>query len=93
MAVLMYSDGPVMSHYRPNLLAMSICQTCLLIIANGETGEPFDANRWEHGVTRKWGGFPVVTLGGEEEGFCTTECDHCGDTLHGDRFVAYVQTD
>lgn len=25
-------------------------------------------------------------MGGEDLGFCTTRCDCCGDSLHGDRY-------
>lgn len=69
---------------------LSVCGTCLQIIANGEAtylddgGEAHAQKMSEH-----CGPFlPHVVLGGDDLGFCKTPCHTCGDPLAGDRYEA-----
>ena len=74
-----------------NITDISVCQDCIMILANGDCGENSEehADRmysewWTPGCTHQ------MVLGGEELGFSMSDCEGCGDTLGGDRFSAHV---
>lgn len=71
---------------------LSICTICLHLIANGEYNDGTDiAELTSDRMVAKWGDLTMcLTLGGEELGFSTRECDGCGNTDHGDRFTACI---
>lgn len=71
---------------------LSICLICLHLIANGEYNDGTDiADVTNARMLEKWGDLTMsISLGGDELGFCTSECDGCGDTDHGDRFTAVI---
>lgn len=76
---------------------ISVCAVCINLIANGEYNDGTDAaEKCAEGQERLWGKTWLVAGGGTEEddgdkGFCTTSCDGCGDTYHGDRFRAFAE--
>lgn len=69
---------------------LSVCTVCIHLLANGEYNDGTDvAESAADRMSRIWGddGRHLVP-GGDELGFCITECDTCGDSDHGDRFTA-----
>lgn len=82
--IMVVVDRQVHGAYAFDVAELSVCTDCIMLLANGEgSGETVDA------ITARWGdqGRHLVP-GGDELGFSTTECDTCGDALHGDRFAA-----
>lgn len=87
---------------------ISVCQGCVHAVAYGECegcdhcvefkisgdhlSDPCRA-LWL-AQCQRWAGAGVSLVAGDvEHGFCTTECEGCGDTDHGDRFEATVIQD
>lgn len=68
---------------------LSICGHCRMVLANGDSSGIPDYDAWAEGFDARWAGssWRLTVLHGEAE-FRTTECDGCGDELHGDRFPA-----
>ncbi len=74
-------------------IELRVCTVCIHLLANGEYNDGTDAAEvCAAGITRLWGQEPPWHLvpGGAELGYCTSSCDGCGDTLHGDRFEAFA---
>lgn len=71
---------------------LSVCTVCIHLLANGEYNDGTDAAEVAAaGKVRIWGDDARhLTPGGEDLGHCTSDCDGCGDSEHGDRFRAYV---
>lgn len=73
-----------------NEVELSICTVCAHLFANGEYDDGTDAAEVaSKGIDRKWGADArhiSVTDGGED--FSTSDCDTCGDHLHGERHNA-----
>lgn len=73
---------------------LSVCLVCIHLLANGEYNDGTDIAEVTLGAMRHiWGDdFIHISAGGgeygDENGFCTSPCDGCGDTDHGDRFAA-----
>lgn len=69
---------------------LSVCEVCLHLLANGEYNDGTDAaERANDAMIEKWGEDTKHLIPGSEEfGFSTSECDTCGDDLHGNRHEA-----
>lgn len=77
---------------------LSVCSVCLYLMAYGEidfgltrearaelAGEKYEA--WD----RMWSDdLQYFVPGSEDYGFCQSDCDACGDGLHGDRHEAWL---
>lgn len=63
---------------------ISVCQDCLMLIANGDTSGAADDYP---GLLPEWDGW-YLAPGGEEddEGFSRSGCEGCGSSLGGDRY-------
>lgn len=64
---------------------ISICQCCLLVLANGECCDEHDGPEPMNKLAGYW-----VAPGDGEGGFSWTECEGCGQTLGGDRYEATI---
>lgn len=71
---------------------LSVCTVCNHLLSNGEYNNGTDdAERAGEGMARIWGDDArYLTPGGEDLDYCTSDCDGCGDSDHGDRFRAYA---
>lgn len=79
------------------MIKVNICQCCLMALANGDESGCRDF--WNHrdgegkdhpaGLMGKLEGYWVAPGDGEAF-FSTSECDGCGDRLHGDRFECVI---
>jgi hypothetical protein len=69
---------------------LSVCLVCIHILANGEFNDGTDAaEKCSAKMVAIWGSDTQhISAGDKDLGFCTSSCDTCGDTYHGDRFQA-----
>jgi hypothetical protein len=85
-----------LSNERFDITELRVCVVCIHLLANGEYNDGTDVAELAHaGMIHIWGedAKHLVPGGGDGDGdygFCTSQCDGCGDTCHGDRYQAYA---
>lgn len=86
-----------MTYTRFEMTELSVCVVCIHLLANGEYNDGEDTAMVTAGAMRYIWGQDLIHISpggewGDENGFCTSSCDGCGDEHHGDRFAATLLT-
>lgn len=73
-----------------NETELSVCIVCNFLLAHGEYNDGTDAaEQASEGMTHIWGDDRKHLIpDGDNLGHCTSSCDGCGQTDHGDRYCA-----